>query len=231
MKAIDLVIVEDDPMVIQVNRQFVEATGGFRIVGTARTGPEALEVIRAARPDLVLLDIYLPDMDGVATLKEIRRSNLPADVILVTAAQDAETIQDVLRYGAVDYIIKPFKFERLKGALGAYRRMRERLAGSGTLSQEQVDQMIARKGSGGPGQSEVARDLPKGLNDLTMRQVMLCLVRTGEALTACDVAGRVGLSRVTARRYLDHLVKQDQARRLVQYGSVGRPLNRYQAVD
>jgi len=100
-----VLIVEDDPMVAQVNRQFVEAVPGFAPVGTAGTASEALRLTEDEKPDLVLLDVYLPDKSGVTVLREIRQNGLPADVILITAAQDVETIQNAFRYGAIDYII------------------------------------------------------------------------------------------------------------------------------
>jgi two-component system response regulator DctR len=98
MSQIKVVIVEDDPMVVEVNRGFVNAVPGFSVAGVARSGREAVEIIRETEPDLALLDIYLPDLDGVTALQEIRRLGLPTDVIVVTAAQDAETIQSVFRY-------------------------------------------------------------------------------------------------------------------------------------
>ncbi|WP_088552795.1 response regulator [Calderihabitans maritimus] len=218
---IRLVIVEDDPMVMQVNWEYIEQIGGFEIVGTAKTGTEALQVIEELRPELVILDIYLPDMDGVETLLELRKRNIPTDVILVTAARDVETIQKVFRYGAVDYIIKPFKFERIKTALESYKELYQKMNQKESLDQEEIDRIRTIT----PATSR--ETLPKGLSEVTMKQVLLYLLKRKESLSAEEVAEGIGLSRVTARRYLEYLEKIGKVELEMQYGSVGRPVNRY----
>lgn len=221
-------IVEDDPMVLEVNKQFVLATDGFDIVGLARSGTEALQLITEVAPHLVILDIYLPDLDGLSTLTEIRRRNDPVDVILVTAARDSETIQNVFRHGAIDYIVKPFKFDRFKQALESYRSLHRSLQ-KDSLDQEEIDRLSNPKKA--EGQAALpAGQLPKGLNEVTLKQVLLFLMKQTEALSAEEVAEGVGLARVTARRYLDFLQKRGKVRLEVQYGSVGRPINRYHVV-
>ena len=219
-KLISIMIVEDDPMVRQVNRQFIEAVGGFNVVGMAKNGVEGVKMAGDLNPDLVILDIYLPDMDGVTALQQIRQLNLPIDVIMVTAAQDAETIQKVLRYGAIDYIVKPFRFDRLKGALENYKRMYRKMRTIDSLCQEDIDSFTLSH-------SKTTEALPKGLNEATLKQVMVYMSSTGEALSAEAVAEGVGLARVTARRYLEHLTQTGQLGLEVKYGSVGRPVNLY----
>ncbi|MDI6709528.1 MAG: response regulator [Thermoanaerobacterales bacterium] len=228
MANIRTLIVEDDPMVAEVNRQFVQSVAFFTVVGLAATGAEALDSIAELKPDLTLLDIYLPDMDGVAVLHEIRRRLLPTDVILITAAQDVPTIQDVIRHGAIDYIIKPFKFNRLKAALESYAGMHEGLAHHrGLVDQETVDR-FAR----GAAREEAGKEsLPKGLHELTLKQIYVYLLRQEKSLSADEVAAGVGLARVTARRYLDYLQRVGKVGLELQYGSVGRPVNRYRVVN
>lgn len=221
MSPIDVVIVEDDPMVVEVNRGFVSAVPGFRVAGVARTGREAVNMVKELMPDLVLLDIYLPDMDGVASLQEMRRLDLPTDVIVVTAAQDAKTIQNVFRYGAIDYIIKPFKFLRLKAALNSYETLHNRFKRQTQMNQAEVDSLSKSRGQ------QFEEDIPKRLNELTLKQIYLYLLKEGKALSAEEVAEGIGLARVTARRYLDFLEKSGKVMLGMQYGSVGRPVNRY----
>lgn len=234
-----VVIIEDDPMVTEVNRTYVEASGPFRVVGTARNGQDGIQITAELVPDLVILDVYMPDLDGVQVLKEFRRRELPVDVIMVTAAQDAETVQDVLRAGAVDYIIKPFKFERIKSTLQAYARMHGDLAGATKVSQEQLDRLAPGLGATAPPPAPApapvmdpappaaADALPKGLTDWTLRQVMLYLVNQERPLSASEVADGIGLARVTVRRYLDYLVQQRKLKVEQHYGGVGRPIYRY----
>lgn len=223
MSVIRVLLVEDDPMVSEVNQRYLEQIRGLTVVGVSRSGQEGLALAEALRPDLILLDVYLPDLDGVSALKEIRRRNLPVDVILVTAAHDAETIQESLRYGAVDYVIKPFQFQRLQNALDVYRQMNGRLFTHGTLDQAQVDRLTLARRSTESG-------LPKGLNDTTLRQVLLHLLKQQQPVSAGELGLSVGLSRVSTRRYLEYLCQVGKARIDVQYGSVGRPVNLYSAL-
>jgi two-component system response regulator DctR len=222
MTPIQVLLVDDDPMVLQVNREYVQATEGFRVVATARNGAEALAVAAAAQPDLILLDVYMPDKDGLAMLRELRSQGIPSDVILVTAAQDAPTIQTALRHGAVDVIIKPFRFHRLRSALEAFRKLKSELGGSPSLSQEQLDRVLRQAPPQAP-----SDEPPKGLNDLTLRQVLEYLTVPREPCTSAEVAEGLGISRVTARRYLEYLESLGKVRVEPQYGGVGRPQNRY----
>lgn len=224
MTPINVLIVEDDPMVIEVNRGFVNAVPGFRVAGVARTGREAIELIEELKPDLVLLDIYLPDVDGVTTLTEIRRLGIPVDVIMVTAAQEAEIIKNVFRYGAIDYIVKPFKLSRLKAALNCYAAVHGRFDQQSLMNQDEIDSLSLSRGH------QVEEGVPKGLNEITLKQVYLYLLKEVAALSAEEVAEGVGLARVTARRYLDYLEKTGKVVLELQYGSVGRPVNRYRVI-
>lgn len=224
--SITVLIVEDDPMVADVNKRFVESVPGFKVIDIIPTGMQAVEAVKELKPDLTLLDVYLPDLSGVDVLRRIRRLNLPTDVILITAAQDTATIQDVFRFGAIDYIIKPFKLARLVSALNSYEALRKTLNRRSSFDQETLDRLTLGK----PVDDREGR-LPKGLHELTLRQVMLYLIQQNRPLSAEDVAAGVGLARVTARRYLEYLEKSGKAVLELQYGSVGRPVNRYRPRD
>ncbi|MCL4424042.1 MAG: response regulator [Firmicutes bacterium] len=223
MPKLRVLVVEDDPMVAEVNGDFVKGVSGFELAGVAHSGRAALEKIRQLEPDLVLLDVFLPDISGVETLREIRRLNLPVDVIMVTAAHDADTIQSLYRYGATDYIVKPFKYGRLKSALEHYARVRISFGKKAHLNQEDLDRLALSRAQ--PGRDP----LPKGLNEVTLKQIHEHLLNSPQALSAEEVAGAVGLARVTARRYLDYLEKSGKVSLELQYGSVGRPISRYRA--
>jgi two-component system, CitB family, response regulator DctR len=242
MRTIDVILIEDDPMVQEVNRQFVQRVEGFRIVGVASSGAEGIELVRRQQPELVFLDIFMPVLDGLQTLRQIRSEALAVDVIVISAANDMTTIQRMLHQGAVDYIIKPFKFERVKQALEHYRSKKEALEpreGS-TLSQTELDRLLfGQAGTGkdktglypslppaAPDPAALLPDLPKGLQAATLRQIVQYVVQQGTPLSAEEVAEGVGIARVTARRYLDHLEKSGVFRLDLQYG-VGRPVNKY----
>lgn len=226
-----VVLIEDDPMVLEVNRQFVERVPGFEIVGTSSNGTEGIDKVRSLQPDLVILDIYMPGQNGTELLQQIRSEKLDVDAIVITAANDTPTIQRMLHQGAVDYIVKPFKFERVQEALGNYQTMKRRLSTDSTLSQAELDQLlhgaeIAQMPKSMPA-AAMHMDLPKGLQELTMKQVMLFLLQQQKSLSAEEVAEGVGLARVTARRYLEFLVKSEQVKLDLEYGGIGRPINRY----
>lgn len=214
-----MLIIEDDPMVVEINTNFVHAIPGFKVVGAARTGRAGIEAVRQLRPNLTLLDVYLPDIDGVTVLRQIRELALPVDVILVTAAHDTFTIQNAFRYGAIDYIIKPFKFTRLKTALENFLVLYRRLHTPSSLCQEEVDRLTLSR--------LLPADLPKGLQDVTLRQILLLLIKEARAWSAEEVATRLGVARVTARRYLEYLRQCGYAELEVRYGTVGRPVKRY----
>lgn len=220
---ISVLIVEDDPMVVEVNSGFVRDIPGFAVTGVARSGAEALALLEKERFDLALLDIYLPDMDGFTVLQEIRKKGLSLDVIMVTAVQDAETVQNVFRYGAVDYIIKPFKFSRLRGALESYAVMHDRFQKKTALDQEELDKLAISRTQG----EDSSEQLPKGLNEITLKQVLLNLVREARPQSAEEVAAALGLARVTARRYLEYLERTGRVDVQLQYGSVGRPIKKF----
>jgi len=230
MNPIDLVLVEDDPMVMEVNEGFIKRIGGFRICGKAKTGKRALEIIQELRPRLVILDIYLPDFNGIQILREVRRQGIPTDIILITAAQDVATVQAGLRFGVVDYIIKPFKFERINTALNNYRTYSEQFRNRGEMNQEDLDRLIKILPSQENPSNRIREELPKGLREITLQQVYNFLKESRVGLSAEVVAEGVGLARVTARRYLEYLEKNERVILETQYGSVGRPINKYKIV-
>ncbi|MFB0846900.1 response regulator [Paenibacillus oleatilyticus] len=227
--AFRVLLIEDDPMVQEVNSQFVERVEGYRVVGIASSGDEGLRMVKELQPDLVILDIFMPVRDGIETLLELRRNQAPVDVMVISAANDMRTIERMLQNGAVDYIMKPFKFERVKQALEHYRQMKATLDSDRTATQSELDRLLfgrTHDASSPDGQKEEPLELPKGLQAVTLKQIMQFLILQTEALSAEEVAEGIGIARVTARRYLDYLEKSGQVRLDLQYG-VGRPVNKY----
>ncbi|MEB3751312.1 response regulator [Geobacillus icigianus] len=219
-----VLLIEDDPMVQEVNRQMIEQVDGFTVVGLAGNGEEGLRLIRELQPDIAMIDIYMPQLDGLETVKQIRAQGYEVDLIAITAASDIETVRRILQNGAFDYIVKPFKFERLKQALENYRAFRQSLAEKESLTQAELDALRQT-----PKQPAVSTtELPKGLNEVTLEKVIAYLRRHRFPVSAEEVAEGVGIARVTARRYLEYLEKSGNVMLDVQYGGVGRPVNRYQ---
>lgn len=216
-----VVLIEDDPMVQEVNRQFVNNVSGFNVVGAAANGIDGEKLIESMKPDLVLVDVYMPNQDGLVTLKQIRSKGYKVDVIAITAASDMDTVRAFLQQGAFDYIMKPFKFERIKKALENYRSFRMQLQEKQTISQEELDEVLFQK------ELEERAELPKGLNAVTLTKILSYLSSNQYPISAEEVAEGLGIARVTARRYLEYLEKSSKVKIDIQYGGVGRPVNRY----
>jgi response regulator of citrate/malate metabolism len=219
---IRVLIVEDDFMVARVHSGFVERTPGFTVAGIAHTGGEALVAVAKLDPDLVLLDIYLPDMPGVEVLRELRHSDhADVDVIVVTAARDVDTVKKALHGGVTHYLVKPFTYQALRERLEYYARRRADLARISEAKQEDVDRVFGVVG----GSKAV---MPKGLTVETAKLVRAALSDSGDkGLSAAECAAATGLSRVSARRYLEFLVASGHAQVRSRYGSAGRPERRF----
>jgi len=218
-------IVDDDFRVAALHRAYVEKVPGFSVVGEAGTGADGLRLINQSKPDLVLLDIYLPDISGLDVMRTIREGRASrVDVIAITAARDVESLRAAMHGGVVHYLIKPFRFAALQEKLQSYAAMHQRLKQLSEADQHAVDTLytILRQGSG--------EALPKGLSRPTLDLVTRILQQAGRDLAAAEVADLASLSRVTARRYLDHLVQSGRVEVVMRYGSPGRPEHRYHLV-
>jgi response regulator of citrate/malate metabolism len=223
-----VLVVDDDFMVARIHQGFVEKVPGFTVVGAAHTGAAALEAVERLRPDLVLLDIYLPDVSGLEVLRRLRHESSDVDVIAITAAQDTETVRVALRGGVMHYIIKPFTFDTLRERLERYTEAVARLGETPTAGQADVDRFFGSSRSGPRGGSRDGEAaLPKGLAVPTADLVIAVLRDSATDLSAAECAERAGLSRVSTRRYLEHLVRLGRAEVRLRYGGAGRPEHRY----
>ena len=214
----DVLIVDDDFMVAEIHRRFVEQVDGFRAVGVTRTGAEALTAVQELRPHLVLLDVYLPDMTGLDVLQQLRSDGNLVGVIMITAARELDTVKGALDGGAADFLIKPFEFPQFKAKLEAFAARADTLESAGGIDQSLVDSLFGRPGG-------ATQALPKGLGAETGRLVLDAVRGAGE-VSAAECADLVGISRVSARRYLEHYLSTDVLELRLQYGA-GRPERRY----
>ncbi len=212
-------VVDDDFRIADINAAYVEKVAGFSVCGRAHTGAEALEAIGAGRPDLVLLDLYLPDVHGLDLLRRVRALNQPPDVIVITAARDVASLRSAMQLGVVYYLVKPFTFDRLAEQLNAYKSLHDNVARLEEASQDDVDKLYALM--------RPRSRLPKGTSDPTVGRIMSVLRRADAPVTATQLADELGLSRATAQRYLTHLLDAGVVEREVRYGATGRPSHRY----
>ncbi len=228
MNIIRVIIVEDDPMVRDIHSRFVNSLEGFSIAGIAVNGKEAFSLLQEKAADLVILDVYMPELDGIETLRLIRETGRDLDIIMITAAQGGEIIKEASRLGVFAYLIKPFTFERFAHTLESYRQFYHKIKdNSETFSQEEVDgffQVSDQVNSG---------ELPKGLHGATFKKTIAFLQASSdsrEGVSATELGEYLGVSRVTARRYLEYLVSSDRAVVEPSYQQWGRPVNRYRLI-
>ena len=217
-------IVDDDFMVAKVHAGFVTALDGFEVVGTASTGADALAAVRRLQPDLVLLDVYLPDMTGLEVLRRLRADGAPVDVVVISAARDVESIRSALHGGVLHYLVKPFDRQTFANRLREYAAVRVELAALDQPRQADVDRVFA----GARGGSRPAPATPKGIAPETLELVREALRMAGrDGLSATQCSEQTGLARVSARRYLEQLVAQQEADVRQRYGTAGRPERRF----
>ena len=224
---INILIVEDDPMVAQLNKRFVQTIEGFNIAGLAYDGEEALKFLKNnTKVDLILLDVYMPKLDGISLLKRIRSQFIMVDVILVTAAKEADNIDEGLKLGAVDYLIKPFEYERLKTSLENYKSRFNLLNNNNVVAQEDIDKITKVNAK-----YKTTSSLQKGLHKKTLERVREYMRhKEGGLVTAGDIADRIQVSAVTIRRYLEYLVSIGEVKLEIEYGSIGRPSHLYRYI-
>lgn len=215
-----VLIVDDDFRVADIHKGFVEEAGNFTVVGTAQSGSAALRMTNELEPDLVLLDIYLPDGLGTDVLAQLRATR-PVDCFVLTAARDVGTVRRCLDLGALHYLVKPFTKKELVERLNEYSRWRATTLVNAELDQNQVDQLFH-------GFTTPPTKLPKGLSHETMELVIGALTELKDPMAAEDVAQITGISRVSVRRYLRHLADAGQANIIQDYGTPGRPRHRFQ---
>jgi response regulator of citrate/malate metabolism len=222
---LSVLIVEDEVTAGEALFEYVERVPGFAVVGLARSGAEALQRLSSGRVDLVILDIYLPDFSGLEVLRHMRASGNMADVLIVTRARDLSVVRAAVSFGAVQYLVKPFTFATVRQKLERYVAYRSFVAeDEHRLAQHEIDHLLhALRDAGG------VDNLPKGISHESLRAVVTALKQAGEAhgVSAVEVAHSAGLSRVTARRYLEYLVEAGAVVRGARYGSAGRPETEY----
>lgn len=212
-------LIEDDANVAQINAGLIAELPGYQVVSIHERYARALDLIRLVKPDLLLLDVYLMDGDGLKLLHELRAEQLAVEVIMITAANDTRTVQQALHAGALDFLIKPFSPQRLRAAL---TRFSDRMVTRGqehNFSQRKLDALLGFV----PGEH-----LPKGIDAETLGEVLRALNASAHPMSAEDISQQLGLSRVTAWRYLEFLVTRQQVSPHPVYGAVGRPTKKYQ---
>lgn len=222
--AIRTLVVDDDYRVAHIHAASIERIDGFVCVGQAHTAAEARQQIEQTQPDLLILDIYLPDESGLSLLRSLTGVGSAPDCIFITSARDLDSVRAAIGLGAVYYLVKPFGFKQLKDKLDSYRRWRQELAAGprDEADQQTVDALYDMLRV----TTNPARLLPP-----TMAKILEAVEGSETAVSATDIAKRVGISRPTAQRYLTELHRRGLLELDLEYGSTGRPANLYRAVS
>ncbi|MEV4351611.1 response regulator [Actinoplanes sp. NPDC049596] len=220
MTAIRVLVVEDEPLIAEAHAAYVQRIDGFDVAGVAPTGQRAMAVLRSVPVDLILLDLHLPDMFGLDLCRSLRGAGIGTDVLVVTSARDLAVVRSAVSLGVTHYLLKPFTYAAFREKLLAYARYRSQVQGTSPVAaQHEIDRALASLHGPSPA------GLPKGLDQGTL-DLVLGVLRAADhttGLSAAEVAARMGASRVTARRYLEHLAETGQVARSPRYGGPGRP--------
>jgi response regulator of citrate/malate metabolism len=219
---ISVVVVDDDFRIAGIHSAYVGKVDGFAVIAEAHTAAEAVEAVDRLRPDLLLLDLYLPDEHGLDLVARLRREeHSQVDVIVITAAKDADSVRAAMQGGALHYLLKPFSFPALRDKLLSYAQMRSRLSALSEADQRHVDRVFGALRA--PDQLAGA----KGRSAHTLEAVERLLASSGQEMSAAEVAEMTGMSRATAQRYLSHLHEAGRVQIRLRYGGGGRPEHRY----
>jgi two-component system, CitB family, response regulator MalR len=222
---IKVLIVEDDPMVAEFNKRYLNEVKGFSLAGIVHNVKDAKEFLEKEQVNLLLLDVYMPGMNGLELLHYIREHKMAVDVILITAAADTPKIQTALRLGAADYLIKPFEFDRFSQAMEKYKDKTTLFEKKQVLNQEDLDDRILhgdQKQSG-----ELTQTLPKGLTNSTLQNIINVIKsKDGSLFSTDEIAESTYISRVSVRKYLKYLTQLGVLEESLTYG-IGRPVYFY----
>lgn len=221
-----VLIVEDDPMVAMINEQYIGRNKNFQVIRKCKDGKGALDFLKDNAVDLLILDVYMPHMDGFETLRQIRKQQISVDAIMVTAANDREALEEALHLGIVDYLVKPFTYDRFQMALDKFIAQKNALKDINILNQKNIDYIIDSSGK----KNEDVH--PKGIQDRTLELIIQHLKENKEKwMTGDEVAEKVGLTVVTVRRYMNYLSENGTVVGKMNYETGGRPCVIYKITE
>lgn len=226
MNNIEVVIVEDNLKVAKAHQLYVEKLQGYVVTGVVNNLTDAMSMIETLQPDLILLDVYFPDGNGLDFLAQVRLHHADCDIILITAAKDVKLLHNALRGGVFDYMIKPVFFERFEEALENYRKHYLHLQQLNDMNQDDIDRFFVHNLR--TTEKGIHGEYPKGIDPLTLDKIMAAVDKAGDKGLSADEAGKIiGASRTTARKYLEYLISSGFLKIHIEYGTIGRPERRY----
>lgn len=220
---ISVAIAEDDFRIASIQEQFLQQISGITVVGKALNAQQTLELLEKKPVDLLLLDIYMPDMLGTDLLPVLKQRFPQTDVIMITAASEKKMLEEALHYGIFHYLIKPVPLEKFKLVIEEYRKKKQLLAQTEEVTQDIIDTYFAGKAQ----PAGIPSQLPTGIDSVTLNRVSDVLQEICTGISIEEMGAEIGASRTTARRYLEYLVTIGKCRVEHEYGIVGRPERKY----
>ncbi|WP_407397640.1 response regulator [Treponema sp.] len=224
-----VLIVEDDPMVAMINEQYVRQNKNFTVSSICRNGEEALNFLEENEIDLIVLDVYMPVMDGVETLKRIRDKKISSEVVMVTAANDTNTLEQTMHLGVLDYLIKPFTMERFLIALEKFLSHTETLKQNSIIDQNSIDRLMTQNNN--QDKKIKSTEYPKGINKKTLSSMIEYFDENSGWQSVDMIAEKLKISVVTIRHYMNYLVQQKSIVEDINYETGGRPCMLYKKAD
>lgn len=220
---IRVIIVEDDPMVASINKKYLEKMADVAVVGVFRSAKSAAAFLKKASADLILLDYYMPEMSGLDFLHQLRKEKNEIDVIMVTAANDLASIQSAITLGILDYLVKPFEYERFEAAIRKFQAKHKMLSKNREFSQAEIDDLIHLQET-----SAAQKVYEKGIQEATLKTLTDCIKSIYPGTATCgELAEQSHLSKVTVRRYMNYMVENNHAESIIDYETGGRPSVQY----
>lgn len=216
----NVIIVEDDPLVAQLNSQYLSRLEGITVLRAFSNGADALEYLKNHPVELAVMDVYMPTMNGLELLRSIRGAGIQTAVIMITAATEMQVVEEALRLGIEDYIIKPFSYQRLAEAVQNYLNKASLVRCRERADQAVVDQLLRNAFSS----QGTTRELRKGLNAKTLESIESLIRENPAGPHTCEsISAESGLSKVTVRHYLNYLMETGVLRSSIDYETGGRP--------
>jgi response regulator of citrate/malate metabolism len=220
---INVVIIEDDPMVSMITEKIINSVREFQVVKTFKEGKEAIKYLGKNEVELIILDMFLPDTNGLVTLETIRKKKNCVEVIFLTASNNTVEVERAFKLGAIDYLIKPFDFNRLKDFLGRYLNKKSNVSGRKILNQSEVDKLFLR--------NKAKANSVKGISGKTLEKIMdILLLDSSKEWSSKEISDILNTSTVTVKKYLDHLMELGRLENTIYYGRVGRPEYKYKVI-
>ncbi|MDI7244351.1 two-component response regulator DpiA [Providencia rettgeri] len=224
MIKIKILIVEDELLLAEMHSEYIKAYPACEKVWLAGNLAEARKMIEYMKPDLILLDNYLPDGKGIDLVHELIQERNNADIVFTTAASDMDTVSEAIRLGVFDYLVKPIAYERLGQTLDRYIQRKSVVQDNSKTNQSKIDDMFNTYARG-----ESKEELPTGIDIITLEKILALFTEPDVQYTAESIAEAIKLSRTTARRYLEYCLAKDKIEAEIEYGKVGRPQRIYRA--